>query len=119
MKLIIEVPNSLYANIKSIPNGTAASDRLLRAVKAGTPLSEYSEGTSRIDKISLREIKLPLRVCHALNRAGYETIGDLRGVNQMKLRSIRNIGRDALLDIKLALYEYGVELPLYAEGVNK
>ena len=38
MKLVIEIPNSLYANLSKIEYGTNASKRLLDCIKNGTPL---------------------------------------------------------------------------------
>lgn len=38
MKVVIDVPNSLYANLKKIANGSNACKRLLECVKAGEPV---------------------------------------------------------------------------------
>ena len=38
MELIIEIPNSIYANLPKIVNGSIASKRILDCVKNGTPL---------------------------------------------------------------------------------
>ena len=38
MKLIVEVPNSLYANLSKIQLGSIASKRILDRVKKGIPL---------------------------------------------------------------------------------
>ena len=38
MKLVIDIPNSLYANLSKIEYGTNASKRLLDCIKNGTPL---------------------------------------------------------------------------------
>lgn len=38
MKMVIELPNSLYANLHKITNGTAASKRILDCVKEGVPI---------------------------------------------------------------------------------
>lgn len=38
MKIEIDIPNSLYANLSKITNGSAASKRILDCVKNGTPL---------------------------------------------------------------------------------
>lgn len=38
MKIVVEIPNSLYANLQKIQNGSIASSRILNAVKNGKPL---------------------------------------------------------------------------------
>ena len=38
MELIIDIPNSIYANLSKIANGSIASKRILDCVKNGTPL---------------------------------------------------------------------------------
>ena len=38
MELIIDIPNSIYANLPKIVNGSIASKRILDCVKNGTPL---------------------------------------------------------------------------------
>ena len=43
MKLIVEVPNSLYANLSKIQRGSIASKRILDCVKNGTPLNPLGE----------------------------------------------------------------------------
>ena len=40
MKLIIDIPNSLYANLAKIRNGSIANRRILDSVKNGTPLDD-------------------------------------------------------------------------------
>ena len=38
MQIIVDVPNSLYANLSKITNGSIATKRILDCVKYGTPL---------------------------------------------------------------------------------
>jgi hypothetical protein len=38
MRLVIDIPNSLYANLKKIQRGSIASKRLFDCIKEGTPL---------------------------------------------------------------------------------
>ena len=38
MKIVIDIPNSLYANLQKIQNGSIASKRLLDCVRNGTQL---------------------------------------------------------------------------------
>jgi len=38
MQIVIDVPNSLYANLSKITNGSIANKRILDCVKCGTPL---------------------------------------------------------------------------------
>lgn len=38
MKIVIDIPKSLYANLPKIVNGSIASKRILDCVKNGTPL---------------------------------------------------------------------------------
>ena len=40
MKLIIDIPNSLYANLAKIRNGSIANKRILDSVKNGIPLDD-------------------------------------------------------------------------------
>jgi len=37
MKLIVDIPNSLYANLAKIDNGSIASKRIIECVKHGKP----------------------------------------------------------------------------------
>lgn len=41
MKLIIDIPDSLYANIRCIVNGSNSCKRLLECVKEGIPLPNH------------------------------------------------------------------------------
>lgn len=38
MQIVIDIPNSLYANLQKIKNGSIACNRILDCVKNGTPL---------------------------------------------------------------------------------
>ena len=38
MQIVIEIPNSIYANLSKIVNGSNASKRIIDCVKNGTPL---------------------------------------------------------------------------------
>ena len=38
MRIVIEIPNSLYANLSKMANGSIACKRILDCVKNGTPL---------------------------------------------------------------------------------
>ena len=38
MKVIVDIPNSLYANLRIITHGSPASKRLLECMKEGMPL---------------------------------------------------------------------------------
>ena len=38
MQIVIDIPNSIYANFPKIVNGSIASKRILDCVKRGTPL---------------------------------------------------------------------------------
>ena len=38
MEIVIDIPNSLYANLSKITNGSIAGKRILDCVKNGTPL---------------------------------------------------------------------------------
>ena len=49
MKIVIDIPNSLYANLSKITNGSIASKRILDCVKNGTPLPK---GHGRLIDIS-------------------------------------------------------------------
>ena len=52
MKIVIDIPKSLYANLPKIVNGSIASKRILDCVKNGTPLPK---GHKIIDATSLQE----------------------------------------------------------------
>ena len=41
MKLIVDVPNSLYANLSTIKNESVAGKRILECVKNGTPQEPF------------------------------------------------------------------------------
>ncbi len=43
MKMVIELPNSLYANLHKITNGTGASKRILDCAKKGVPIPKGHE----------------------------------------------------------------------------
>ena len=47
MKLVIEISNSLYANLKTIKHGSIASSRIFECVKNGTPLTDCTDAISR------------------------------------------------------------------------
>ena len=53
MKLIIDIPNSLYANLQRIDRHSIASARILDCFKNGTPLSAEGEYIKKEDAINL------------------------------------------------------------------
>lgn len=63
MKMIVEIPNALYSNLKKIQNGSIATKRILDCVRNGTPLSESEDCVSRqalddiLDKWAWGDIK--------------------------------------------------------------
>ena len=79
---------------------------------------EAEENTEKAD-ISLDNVRLSLAARNALKRAGYKTVGDLKGLCQCDLKKIRNIGFDRRTEIVTVLREYGINIPYYAEGRNK
>lgn len=65
MKIIIDIPNSLYANLQKIQNGSIASKRLLDCVRNGTPLPK---GHGRlIDEKDVIENICEARGCYGHN----------------------------------------------------
>ena len=51
MKLIVDIPNSLYSNLNKITNGTSASQRILECVKRGTDIRKIEIWDSPMGKI--------------------------------------------------------------------
>lgn len=49
MKLLIDVPNGLYANLSRIKNGSIATRRLLECIKHGAPYDPKGDLISRDD----------------------------------------------------------------------
>ena len=61
MKQMIDIPNSLYANLQKIQNGSIACKRILETVKNGTPLSELEDCISRQAAIdTYKNLRLPI-----------------------------------------------------------
>ena len=58
MQIIVDVPNSLYANLSKITNGSIATKRILDCVKYGTPLPK-GHGNIYDEKDIKKEIKNP------------------------------------------------------------
>lgn len=79
---------------------------------------EAEENAENAD-ISLDNVRLSLATRNALKRAGYKTVGDLKGLCQCDLKKIHNIGFDRRTEIVTVLREYGIDIPYYAEGRNK
>lgn len=42
-KIVIDIPNGLYANLKKIQNGSTACSRILELAQNGTPLEKVFE----------------------------------------------------------------------------
>ena len=51
MQIVIDIPQSLYANLKKIKNGSIASGRILGLVKDGTLLPTKHGNLIDVDKI--------------------------------------------------------------------
>ena len=51
MKMVIDIPNSIYANLPKIVNGSAASKRILDCVKNGTPLPKGHGALKDFEKL--------------------------------------------------------------------
>lgn len=57
--------------------------------------------------IAIEELDLPTRIANALQRAGFETVGDLLGVPQLELAKVKNLGGKSVKVIEDALKERG------------
>lgn len=64
MKLIVDVPHSLYANLSTIKNESVAGKRVLECVKHGTPLSK---GHGRLIDAVEREERLEILLYNAID----------------------------------------------------
>lgn len=53
MQLVIDIPNSIYANLPKIVNGSIASKRILDCVKNGTPLPKGHGRLVDADKLKM------------------------------------------------------------------
>lgn len=51
IELVIKIPNSLYANLSKIANGSIASKRILDCVKNGTPLPKGHGRIGDLDRL--------------------------------------------------------------------
>ena len=65
MQIVINIPNSLYANLKTIKHGSIASSRILECVKNGTPLPKSHGRLIDADKLlNSNGIIADSRKCH-------------------------------------------------------
>lgn len=84
-----------------------------------TDMQKEAEENAEKADILLDNVRLSLATRNALKRAGYKTVGDLKGLCQCDLKKIHNIGFDRRTEIVTVLHEYGIDIPYYAEGRNK
>jgi len=62
------------------------------------------------DSKDLMELNLSVRSYNCLRRAGYKTLGDLRGVSYDDLRRVRNLGGKTIKEIDNVLRDFGIRI---------
>ena len=78
MKVIINIPNSLYANLPKIVNGSTASKRILDCVKNGTPLPK---GHGRLGDLDALEKEIVNGIKAGNYEDGYETFAHINNMD--------------------------------------
>lgn len=61
-----------------------------------------------ITKLPIEALDLSVRSYNCLRAAGYETIGDIKGLSLLQIKYIRNLGIKCCIEIAQSLRQYGV-----------
>lgn len=64
----------------------------------------------RTEEGDLRDLRLSGRTYNALARGGAGSIADLAGATEAELRALPGIGNQSLLEVKVGLSEFGLQL---------
>ena len=59
-------------------------------------------------KIPLYELKLTVRTCNCLSRAGYTTLGEVAAADPETIKNVRNLGAKSYSEIQGILHGYGL-----------
>lgn len=59
-------------------------------------------------KIPLYELKLTVRTCNCLSRAGYTTLGEVAAADPETIKNVRNLGAKSYSEIQGILRGYGL-----------
>jgi DNA-directed RNA polymerase alpha subunit len=66
--------------------------------------------TSKIYGITLEDLDFTVRTFNCLKRAGFNKLGDIRGLTKEDLKKVRNLGTKSVAEIVEKLKEYGIEV---------
>ena len=64
--------------------------------------------SEQIREIQIRDLKLPVRTCNSLIRAGYTTIGDIAVTDPEKIKDVRDLGAKSYAELQEILQGYGI-----------
>lgn len=92
MQIVIDIPNSIYANLSKIVNGSIASKRILDCVKNGTPHESVTEFADRCRECGREKVLDKIRT-------EIESCREDEEPHLCDYRHHRNEGLDMALDI--------------------
>lgn len=104
-----------YADLASAAESMRrAAEAMERMAKAGEDVAEslarFTAAGEKVEDIPIEELDLMVRPYNVLKRERVNTIGDLIVLNQNQLFDMRNMGVNAVDDIKAKLAIMGLEL---------
>jgi len=82
--------------------------QILRPKEVSVEEEKYQMPVNEAFKLTLEELNLPTRIINALNKGGYETVGDLVGATKADLSSVKNLGEKSLNIILSDLKKRGI-----------
>jgi len=82
--------------------------QILRPKEVSVEEEKYQMPVNEAFKLTLEELNLPTRIINALDKGGYETVGDLVGATKADLSSVKNLGEKSLNIILSDLKKRGI-----------
>jgi DNA-directed RNA polymerase subunit alpha len=80
------------------------------AIETTSTKSTGSKATSSTSSVSVEELDLPTRIANALQKAGFNTVGDILSTTKAELAKVKNLGAKSATIIDSALRERGIEM---------
>lgn len=96
------------------------SDAELKVIELQNQLQKNMNDDTipKFQSIDISRLNLSVRAYNSLKRAGINTLLDIALLDEIKIRTIRNLGEKSIIEIKNILKSYGFELGQLKKSIN-
>jgi len=104
-----------YQTRKEEEKDRLIAEKLARDAELEALRNELEPPEDTAENMHIRELGLSVRSYNCLLRAGYETVGDLKNTNELRLMKCRNLGKKSLAEVVNRIRDYYPEWGLEQE----